>query len=148
MFTALKRRHVLTSTVIALLLGCLAAPALGDETNYFPDDTSLVWSLNVSALLKSKTIQGIKENVKWLGSEGIFAENTGFSSDNIVRISVAFSSKSDPLPDNDMRNLERSVFGWPYVITTSKPAKVDEIKHNLHYYPTMERIGRSLPGPK
>ncbi len=55
MVAVLQSRGKWAPALVAVLLGCLAAPAHADEFRYLPDGCDLVFSVNVAAALKSKT---------------------------------------------------------------------------------------------
>jgi hypothetical protein len=109
----------------ALVLGCLAAPARGDEIQYLPDGCGLVVSADVAGLMKSKAFQLAKTKIKGLeeGLERDTHRNFGIPHANVRRVTIG-----ETLDDRPHENM--------IVVTTVKPTTAAEIETNRKSSPS------------
>jgi hypothetical protein len=140
MFTGSKSlgrvRHALIFTIVGALMCLLAAPALGDEFQYLPTETHFLASVNVSALLKSKTYQEAKKLSNKFEKdsnkfekeieEGV-AGQLGMPITNVSRITYGASFASF----KDMKGNPDDIG----MATTFKPVTADDIKSKVKASP-------------
>jgi hypothetical protein len=145
MFTGSKGlgcvRRALILTNVGAMMCLLAAPALGDEIQYFPTDTHAIFSVNVAALLKSKTYQEVKKlankfekdsnKVEKEIEEGLSGQ-LGIPIANVSRITYAASFSSF----KDMKGFPEDVG----MATTFKPVTAEDIKAKMKASPIEKNL--------
>ena len=113
--------HVLHKLGIAfavVLTGSLVAPARSDEVQYLPGGCAIVYSIDLPAVLKSKTYQEVKKQLPEFNDvlEGDIPKNFGVPLANIARITGGAGAEPRD---------------FCLVISTIKPIKAGEIVATL-----------------
>lgn len=90
MFPTFKICGKLRPALVGLVLCCLAAPARGDDLQYLPDGSMLVVSVDLAALLKTRTYEVAKSRIKAFNEslEKGLRDEMGIPATNVARITA------------------------------------------------------------